>query len=148
MCAEIFLLSEESELILGSLIWEVSLSSCPYSRQLYRLEGLHLRRCPTTAAVLKDAINVTLLSFSAQLRALLLVKRQEWEPNHKPPSNAEVKNVFKTQCLIKHGKNVTSYFAQSRSSTFSIKRASATLFLGIRRPERKGVHYLMCSMKL
>ena len=101
-----------------------------------------------TAAVFKDAIKITLLSFSGHLRTLLLVKRPEWESNHTPPSNAEVKDFFKTQCLIKHGENFTSYFAQSRSSTRSIKRASAALFLGIRRPERKAVRYFMCSMEL
>ena len=101
-----------------------------------------------TAAVLQDAIKMTLLSFSRHLRTLLLVKRPEWEPNHTTPSNAEVKNVFKTQCLIKHAGNFTSYFAQSRSFTRSIKRASAALFLGIRRPEHKAVRYLLCSMKL
>ena len=47
---------------------------------------------------------MTLLSFSGQLRTLLLVKQREWEPNHTPLRSAEVKNVFKTQFLIKHDK--------------------------------------------
>jgi len=52
-----------------------------------------------TAAVLKDAIKMTLLSFSGRTPEEPTVR--EWETNHTPPSKAEVRKVFKTQCTGK-----------------------------------------------